>query len=80
MPGMNCETFGHFLGCWLDGKVDGSTRVALQAHSMLCPDCRQLHATRESLRRIVDASNADEGVPTFIANIIANTSSARRGT
>ena len=74
---MDCDNFRQQLGGWLDGKADGRTRASLQAHCLLCPDCRRLREARQSLRRIMEASNADEQVPSFIARILQDASKAR---
>ena len=54
---MDCTTFKAYLGPWLDdNRVDGRIRASLEAHSMLCSDCRRLVRTREALRVIVGSS------------------------
>ena len=66
---MDCESFARLLGSWMDGKLDGLSRVSMAEHEEACADCRELHEERLALRNLVRSSKADELVPKLIESI-----------
>jgi anti-sigma factor RsiW len=46
---MNCAHAGQLLDAYLDGEVDGSTRLEMAEHLIVCPACAALRADREAL-------------------------------
>jgi len=59
---MTCDEFTNRLSDYLDGDVDASTRIAIEAHAAACDECGALVADLRTLQ--VDASKLPELSPT----------------
>ena len=75
MSTTHCTHFSHLLGAYVDGELEPSRVLEVDEHVAGCENCRERvqldHAVRGSLKRVVKASPAPEGLRSRVALAMA---------